>query len=116
MVVFCLNRQGRKMCGFSRVFRLTAFRRETSSQREMNELIAHEWLSLETLWRTVQSGVADAGIRERIDQLFPTNPVWKSGPEEWHRLNAAEQAIGSVLSEPQLTTEFDILLEMAKQR
>ncbi|TGR84243.1 hypothetical protein EN866_33545 [Mesorhizobium sp. M2D.F.Ca.ET.223.01.1.1] len=82
---------------------------------EKNEVLAHEWLSLETIWKAARATLPDTAQKE-IEDLFPKPLVWKSGAEEWHMLNAAEQAVGSVLSEPQLTTEFMVLMELARIR
>ena len=89
--------------------------RQAQPRRSGNEIIAHEWLSLKTLWRSVRESVPEAR-RAEIDVLLPSSPNWGSGPADWHALNAAEQAIGSVLPEPRLSIEFAILLELAKSR
>lgn len=83
---------------------------------EKNEVLAHEWLSLKTIWEATRPNVTDPASVAAIDSLFPKSLVWKSGAEEWHELNAAEQAIGLMLFEPQLTTEFLILIELGRAR
>ncbi|MER8543840.1 hypothetical protein NKJ87_29065 [Mesorhizobium sp. M0027] len=87
-----------------------------SAPEEKNEILAHEWLSLQTIWKATRSNVADPAAQVAIDELFPDPLVWKSGAEEWYKLNAAEQTIGLVLAEPQLTTEFLILIQLARSR
>jgi hypothetical protein len=77
-----------------------------------NEIIAQEWLSLGTLWKTLPDGAEKSDIEGLIQKILD----WKSGAEQWYALNKAEQAVGLVLPEPQLTTEFGILLAMAKSR
>ncbi|MER9227070.1 hypothetical protein NKI39_15800 [Mesorhizobium sp. M0664] len=96
---------------------VSGFRRKFcwSASDEKNEVLAHEWLSLRTLWKATRPSVTDPAVQAAVDDLFPQE-TWKSGPEEWHKLNAAEQTIGLVLIEPQLTTEFMILMELARSR
>jgi hypothetical protein len=80
-----------------------------------NEIIAHEWLSQKILWDAARPSVEE-GERSRIDEMFPTTPVWESGPQEWYHLNATTQEVGKYLTNDQLNVEYFVLLRLAKVR
>jgi hypothetical protein len=82
---------------------------------DKNEIIAHEWTSLRTIWEACKSKV-DQNVASDIDALFPPEPKWTSDPEDWHRLNSAEQKVGLLLQEPVLGVEYKRLLEIARSR
>lgn len=84
--------------------------------KDVNEIIAHEWLSLHILWDIARADVSDASVKAKIDAVFPKEPVWRSGPSEWYNLNAASQLVGAHLTESQLGVEFQILLGLARNR
>lgn len=82
-----------------------------------NEVIAHEWTSLRTLWRvaTTNPGLT-LPDKAAIEALFPAEPPPRSGPEEWNRLNEASQIVGRHLLPEQVEVEFPILLSLAVRR
>jgi hypothetical protein len=82
-----------------------------------NEIIAQEWTTLSTLWEGCKAALApDDKIRTEIDALFPTGPKWSSEPEDWYKLNLAEQRVGAHLDETQLAVEYQNLLDLARRR
>ena len=83
---------------------------------DKNEIIAHEWTTLETLWEGCKGNVAEPE-RKRIQELFPVEADrWRSGAEQWGKLNQAEQLVGMHLSGHQLAIEYDTLLALARSR
>lgn len=89
---------------------------EQTPAGEKNEILAHEWLALETLWAATKPHVKDEELKSKIEKLIAGASLWRSSAEEWRKLNEAQQAVGLVLVEPQLTTEFMALREVARAR
>lgn len=83
--------------------------------RRPNEIIAHEWSTLRTLWNGCRQSVEDEGTRREIDGLFPS-VSGSSDAKSWHELNFAEQSVGAHLTAAQLAVEFQTLLGIAKSR
>lgn len=82
-----------------------------------NEVIAHEWTSLGTLWRVAATnpGLTPAD-KAAIDRLFPDESPPRSGAEEWNKLNEASQIVGRYLLPEQVEIEYPILLSLAARR
>jgi hypothetical protein len=80
-----------------------------------NELYAHHWSSLMTLWKGCRATVSNEAQAE-IDGLFAENPGVLPDAQGWQRLNFAEQCVGSYLTASQLAVEYRHCLDMAKGR
>src|SRR6516165_7367093 len=78
-----------------------------------NELYAHHWSSLMTLWKGCRATVSNEAQAE-IDGLFAENPGVLPDAQGWQRLNFAEQCVGSYLTASQLAVEYRHCLDMAK--
>ena len=87
---------------------------------DKNEIIAHEWITLNALWRRLPPSEEQPEVQKRIKDLLKRieNPelVASSHIHDWLALNEAELAIGSLLTEKELATEYDNLLTIATER
>jgi hypothetical protein len=83
-------------------------------QDDKNEIIAHEWATLRTLWRSCESRASQYACDEMKKILGGDD--WSSEKEDWDRLNRAEQFLGIYLDLASLKIEYDNLLNMAQTR
>jgi hypothetical protein len=88
-----------------------------SKRENKNEIIAHQWDTLEALWKECRASVTDAAEQGEIDRLFPdASTIWSSDAEAWRRLNYAQQRVGGHLGPTALGVEYQTWLDVARTR
>lgn len=87
-------------------------------KRTANESLDHEWTGLQARWLVSKAGhdPADPEIVQ-VDGLITKGCAKTSSKDSnWSAFNLAEQLASNLLSSDQLSIEFGVLLDLAKQR